>query len=223
MNSSFDRKEDLDILPSAIYPAMLAATTISDCAEPDRANCPRHCVDFCNQKETVAATAPAMPKDPDFPNGYWQNEYDKLQLEVGHWKCLAESHPMQECRHCGFLCAVNPDEKKNWYPLEKSAQPISSPAAKDERAAFEAWYLSEMDESATFEQDGAYYDDLDVQKAWRSWQAHAPLFPQPEQSALTDSQILKIWSDEIPSGYQSSTDICKAVRAVIAASRKDYP
>jgi hypothetical protein len=43
---------------------------------------------------------------------------------------IDDAQPKQECRHCGFLCAVNPDEKKKWYPLEKSAQPISLPAAK---------------------------------------------------------------------------------------------
>lgn len=34
----------------------------------------------------------------------------------------AEQEPaeLKECRHCGFLCAPNPNESKRWYPLEQA-------------------------------------------------------------------------------------------------------
>jgi hypothetical protein len=68
-------------------------------------------------RKRLAATAPAMPDT-------------KENQPVVKESLTTEAQPMQECRHCGFLCAVNPNEKKNWYPLEKSAQPINLPAAK---------------------------------------------------------------------------------------------
>jgi hypothetical protein len=37
------------------------------------------------------------------------------------------------------------------------------------------------------------------------------------QRELTDEQILKLWSDEMPSGYWSNADICKSIRAINAA------
>lgn len=35
----------------------------------------------------------------------------------------ANKEAMKECRHCGFLCKPNPDESRNWYPLEQTEQP----------------------------------------------------------------------------------------------------
>ena len=43
----------------------------------------------------------------------------------------------------------------------------------DIRSEFERWYMSEMDTSALFEHwsDTDYYEDSDIQRAWRGYQA----------------------------------------------------
>jgi hypothetical protein len=100
----------------------------------------------------LAATAPALP---EHPKGYWKNEYDKLQLEVDHWKRLAESPPRVKLFPMGetntewyFNCAeiyidVEKDAagklsifvrdrltgKEGWLD-QSDAQPINLPAAK---------------------------------------------------------------------------------------------
>ena len=43
------------------------------------------------------------------------------------------------------------------------------------RPMFEKWYMAEMDASATFDRwlDTDYYEDSDIQRAWRGYQAAA--------------------------------------------------
>jgi hypothetical protein len=57
------------------------------------------------------------------------------------------------------------------------------------REAFEAWYLAEMDAHANFARDpdfSEFYDDLDVQRSWRGYQAHAALAAQAGNVAVPD-------------------------------------
>jgi len=70
----------------------------------------------------------------------------------------------------------------------------------DTREAFEAWYSSEIDASADFSLDGEYYDDLDVQAAWRGWKA-AIAHAVPEGCVVvpkepTDDMVMAGWSVE---------------------------
>ena len=54
--------------------------------------------------------------------------------------------------------------------MTKLQRRVNPPAI---RSQFEKWYMAEMDTCATFDKwcDSEYYEDSDIQRAWRGYQA----------------------------------------------------
>jgi hypothetical protein len=126
IQADFDLMEKIATLQSGIGPQTLPAKCPKeavgiagaaigeqdgDCTEPNREDCPRHCVEFCNEAETRKANTAPLP--------------DNLLNELD-W-CIANGN-------------VGPRSRKLLVSLRAALSRPNAPVEQGEREAFVAWF-----------------------------------------------------------------------------------
>jgi len=93
-----------------------------------------------------------------------------------HWT------PEQEREYAGMMLDYERRQPLAWAAARSALSASTQPEGRGERAAFEAWALSDPDPLDVFMKDGIYTDD-DTSRCWAGWEARAKRATPPDRAA----------------------------------------